>query len=453
MKKTKSLPAILVAATACLIGATHYVAVNSELRLSRGEAESYKLRLEGKATQENANRLTTAEAAAGQFSRNTSKGNEIVFMTSGSDTISAHDGETSNQKWCDIQVGGYIYNSTPITGLTKISFAGNWDYDVRVYYGSSLNYEYSVDYRNAEDTTLSIDFESRGLAISYFKYEVIGLTNSNTSLRFLELEYSCDATPVEAQQFVAGTDKTLTLSKQYDITSDVVTIDVKFADETKKVFVSLFNSKDWDHYFGYYGLTPDQADAGITVTKLPDNYYRFELSLPELTKTNNAWNRDNVPEFVNIVYIRGNWTTATGYVELEPKDYHFISNRGKAFTGGKDCQVALSGVTYTSIVTVDFKFTTLENATYPRVRFMIGNWNEYYGYFSVNSDLSVTGKTGVTSTQRLIDGYIRVTIDLSIATSDSGTGTPESQGTAINFLYISDRWSGYSGYVDVVSIS
>lgn len=451
MKKTKLLPAILVAVTACLIGATHYVAVNSELRLSRGEAESYKLRLEGKATQENANRLTATEAAAGQFSRNTSKGNEIVFMTSGSDTISAHDGETSNQKWCDIKAGGYIYNSTPITGLSKISFAGNWDYDVRVYYGSTLNYEYSVDYRNVEDTPLTIDFAARGLVISYFKYEVVSLTNAKTSLRFLELEYSCSSEASEGAEFFAGTDKTISLSKHYEVDTDVLTFDVKHKDETLKASVMLFGGGDWDHYFGYYDISTTTSQTGITVTKLPDNYYRYELDLSKLNRTNSSWNRDNVPEYVDSIYIRGNWTTGSGYIEVEPKDYHFVSTRGTAFTGGIGCTVTFSGGTYSSIIVVDFKLVSIADPNYERVRFMIGNWNEHYGYFSLYSNLSVEGQKGATSVQRLIDGYIRVTIDLSIATSDGKTPAENSSG--VEFLYISDRWSGYSGYIDIISVS
>lgn len=455
MKKEKVLKLMFlpVLATFTAVGLIARLSTNNPA--AKADAATHTLLLEGKGA--NANRLTEEEAAAGEFTRTTSEGNPIVFKTSGSDTIKAHTTELDNRKWCDVYEQGYIYNETPIHGLKKITFTGNWDYDVRVYYGSTMNYEYSVDYFVEDGVDKVVEFAARGLNIAYFKYEIVHLSHStSTATRFMEITYSCDTAPnEEAPTFTAGKDRTIKLSKEYSTTDGVIDLDVKTNNPTDQISVMLFNSKTWNYYFGYYSIKVTGMDSfkGITATTLPDGYTRFTFKLGELNRTNQAWNRDNVPESVDSIYIRGNWTVASGYAEAEP-NYHFVSTRGEAFTynaGLTHSFTANEPVTYTSKLVFDVKFVTRRTeVANNNIRFMVGNWSNYYGYFKIypNGSYDASPK-GIVSSEILIDGYIRYTIDFSIAgTSD----TPDAKGGAMQFWYKDSRWCGWDGYVQIVEV-
>ncbi len=453
-KKTKRI--ICVSYSALLLGVLMCgtFAKTRNGMFSKAADNPYVIMLEGNQNNAGANRLTAEEAAAGQFVRNSREGNPITFATSGADTISHLEGETTNQKWCDVKEGGYICNVTPLSGLQKIAFTGNWDYDVRVYYGSTTNYEYSIDCFVSDGVRKEINFDARGLNIQYFKYEIVHLSHpSATSTRFMEITYACDATlKEEAPTYTAGTDRTISLSKTYSVSDGVVSLDLKPDDPTLVTSVMLFNKSSWNEYFGYYNLKITGMDSykGITATTLPDGYTRFTFKLSELNRTASAWNLDKAPADVNAIYIRGVWTTASGYAEAEA-DCPFVSTRGNAFTPS-GYTYEFSGGTYTSKVVVDFKFTGGVEGENTSVRFMIGNWSDYYGYWRVYANGNYEGNpAGIISTEILRDGYIRTTIDLSIA-GNSSSSTPAQNESAIEFLYISNRWSYSSGYVEIVSV-
>lgn len=73
---------------------------------------------------------------------------------------------------------------------------------------------------------------------------------------------------------------------------------------------------DWTNYNGYFNLfeNPGLMDNidGLTITQLDDGYVRYSFKLDELTKINNP---GTIPSY-NHVYIRGVWTTASGFIDV-----------------------------------------------------------------------------------------------------------------------------------------
>ena len=75
-------------------------------------------------------------------------------------------------------------------------------------------------------------------------------------------------------------------------------------------------SPDWGKYFGYYEFNASGKiweDNGIYTEVLSDGYIRITLKTAELERTNNAYNTNNVPDAIGLLYI-GNGNTATGTI-------------------------------------------------------------------------------------------------------------------------------------------
>jgi len=119
---------------------------------------------------------------------------------------------------------------------------------------------------------------------------------------------------IRGDKFTAGGDVTSTLSKEYKVATDSIKVDVKFvSDDEKHINIMFFDGTDWDNYFGYFELSPKSKTddyKGVTVEKLDDGYIRFTFKLSELeTITGNA------PSVVKGMYLRGDWTDASGYID------------------------------------------------------------------------------------------------------------------------------------------
>ncbi|MCQ2815467.1 MAG: metallophosphoesterase [Bacilli bacterium] len=283
------------------------------LHKTKAEKESLVLKLDGKKATDV---LTASEANAGEFTRSSPRGNPITFKTSGSSTVFDI---VENNKWCRVKTGGYIYNETPMSGLSKISLTGNWDYTVSIHYGETQDYGYTISKFVPDGVTVDFDLTARGVNIRYFKYEIINLTHPDaTATRFMEFTYACDETPapVRGERFTLGTDKTVSFDKVYTA-NDSMAIDVKLDDSTGKLSVAFYNNA-WDHYYGQYDLCSTTNQTGIYVRQLPDGYIRFIIVFGELNRTDFNWNRDNAPETVTLMSIRSIWCTSSAYVDAEP---------------------------------------------------------------------------------------------------------------------------------------
>ena len=103
--------------------------------------------------------------------------------------------------------------------------------------------------------------------------------------------------------------------------------------------------------------------------------------------------------------------------------------------------VSVAPISLNRTINIDFKFTTASD-TY--LNFMLGDeWNSYYGYYHVNGNGTLGGNYPGVSITTLVDGYYRVTVNISELTNPQG-GTP----TKIDLFYIHSTWSTAEGYVD-----
>ena len=126
---------------------------------------------------------------------------------------------------------------------------------------------------------------------------------------------------VRGEAFASGEDKSINFEKLgYDAT---VVVDFKFTSNpgTHLNFFIGNKENDWKYYFGYYKLTEAGAiegdSNGITVSTTSDGYYRLTIVLSELTKASKDGGPSSVDGF-NLFYIRGGWTTGSGYVDFNP---------------------------------------------------------------------------------------------------------------------------------------
>ncbi len=317
------------------------------------------LKLDGK---NSSDVLTESEAEAGEFTRMSQRGNPITFKTSGSSTVWDL---SENNKWCRVKAGGYIYNETPMSGLSRISLTGNWDYTVSIHYGETQNYGYTISKFVPDGVTVDFDLVARGVAIRYFKYEIINLTHPDqTATRFMEFTYKCDETPapIRGERFELGTNKTVHFKNTYT-GSDVMAIDVKLDDPTGKLSVGFYNDS-WGDYYGQYDLNSTLDQKGFYVRQLPDGYIRFTIVFGELNRTNFAWNRDHAPETVTLMSIRSEWCTSSAYVDAEP-NLPVTGDLGLPYevsTGGGQVEVICANIgrkELTATVSIDIFFNNI----------------------------------------------------------------------------------------------
>ena len=121
--------------------------------------------------------------------------------------------------------------------------------------------------------------------------------------------------------------------------------------------------------------------------------------------------------------------------DLTPTGDH----RGVEFVPGYTS--SLTPISLNKTIHIDFKFTTSVDTT---VHFMLGDgWSAYYGYYVVNGNGSLGGSYPGVSIATLVDGYFRVTVNISELTNPKG-GTP----TKIDLFFIHTYDSNAEGYVD-----
>ncbi|MFA7125999.1 MAG: hypothetical protein WC182_00365 [Bacilli bacterium] len=122
---------------------------------------------------------------------------------------------------------------------------------------------------------------------------------------------------VRGVPFTAGSDLIMDIANIPVATSEFV-FDLKF-ETTDDTGFCLMIGDGWDNYFGYYTVfangTLGDNYAGVTITALSDGYYRVTMTLSELTAVNGDINAINN---INLIFVRGAWTSASGYVEFFP---------------------------------------------------------------------------------------------------------------------------------------
>lgn len=131
--------------------------------------------------------------------------------------------------------------------------------------------------------------------------------NTNCNGYLDHITFAKDAHP-DKEAFTAGTSKTIPTTVD-SYTS--VTFNYIINNEGYMNVVILDNG--WDYGYGYFKLTKDgkgDSTTGITTTALDAGW--ISVTIDFATATIFGGQR---PETVALLYIRGNWTTANGYIE------------------------------------------------------------------------------------------------------------------------------------------
>lgn len=118
----------------------------------------------------------------------------------------------------------------------------------------------------------------------------------------------------KGQRFESGQDCTINLSSSY-LRKETMHIDICFDKQQTKQKISLMLGQGWNKYFGYFTIyddgTLDSNYAGVTVQEISDGMFRYTFDLSKVTKQSDKPLPD---ECVDMVYIRGNYSMASGNI-------------------------------------------------------------------------------------------------------------------------------------------
>ena len=244
--------------------------------------------------------------------------------------------------------------------------------------------------------------------------------------------------------FTAGNNFDIQLSPALSL-SETIHIDFKFT-SASDTYINFMVSHGWQDYFGYYQLYADghlgDNYSGLSVNALDDGYFRVTVVFSELNKLGGG-SIDNITD-INMFYIRGGWSTASGYVDFN-SDADAQVIRGETLTAGTNFTKDLvPAFPLTDTLYVDYKFTTSADT---KMVLMFGHgWSDYFGYYEFYSDGRLGGSYSGVSITLLSDGYYRITFVLS-QLNKIGGGSLENI-TDISLLYIRGSYTTASGYVD-----
>lgn len=120
---------------------------------------------------------------------------------------------------------------------------------------------------------------------------------------------------IRGTQFTGGNDSTVNFTNVYALTEEFV-VDFKF---TSSGYVAFMIGDGWQNYYGYFEVYSTgvlgQNYNGAIIETLTDGYYRVTLDISELNKTNGGSDISQITK-IDLFYIRGNWSTASGYYEI-----------------------------------------------------------------------------------------------------------------------------------------
>jgi len=243
------------------------------------------------------------------------------------------------------------------------------------------------------------------------------------------------------------------LSKQYSL-SETLIIDIKFDNPTvhSEVGINLYE-ESWGNYFGKYWIDKDSTHNGIAyyedsysglkVVALSDGYFRIYANLSKLNE--GSTQPTSYVEYLFLSAPNTEENRGTGWVDIEPIGrVHApleIYATNTAFAKEENC-------------TIDFP-TTFErgdgiviaelalNDAINKVAVMVGNWDEYNGYYNIYATSTGQIDTGVTGVS-LGNNKVRVSFDLATTVKSYTTVSAGYQ-----FFYIRGNWSNVGGTVSV----
>ena len=195
---------------------------------------------------------------------------------------------------------------------------------------------------------------------------------------------------------------------------------------------------NWSAYFGYFKLDANGEVGdyvGVTTEKLEDGYIRVAMNLNDVTAM-----AGTPSKIIDFMYIRGDWSTANGYIDNVQYTLQKDMPRGQAFEPGTQTQIMINATEEVSQISFDYKITNDGDFDLA----LLPDWSSYFGYFGFLKDCAEGEYAGVT-TEKLEDGYVHVTIEMDKLIQMAGTPSK-----VISFLYLRTDWGNGAGYIDNV---
>lgn len=120
----------------------------------------------------------------------------------------------------------------------------------------------------------------------------------------------------KGERFKSATDYSYHFDKPL-VLNDMLYVDVCFDELESTQKFSMMLGQGWGQYFGYYDIFSDGTlggnYAGVSVSEPVEGLFRFTFDLSLLNKQADKPLPD---EYVDLFYIRGQWSLASGYVNI-----------------------------------------------------------------------------------------------------------------------------------------
>lgn len=223
---------------------------------------------------------------------------------------------------------------------------------------------------------------------------------------------------------------------------DIVRFDYKL-DAAGEMYVVLRDAT-WLNYFGDYAFNAEgfvYTDLpGVTTEKLDNGYIRVTMVLSELTRSGCVNNLDIAPQSIAVFDVLS-WTTVNGdikNIQLITKETYELD-----FVAGAGGALAVEEAAYKAI-RFDYKLAS-DGQMYLILR--DGTWLKYYGDFAFNNEGFMYGNLPGITTEKLDNGYIRVTI---IVGELSRSGCVDNLDNAPQTIAVFDvyGWTSVDGHIE-----
>ena len=248
-------------------------------------------------------------------------------------------------------------------------------------------------------------------------------------------------TSYRGQKITVGESLSIMADQPDNYSQVVMDIIVPAAGGENEIGIALLDA-DWE-YYGYFYLENTGLEsnyAGVSAEQLEDGYWRVTIDIANITDSSRI--HGDVGD-IERVYI--NKHTTDGYIDnvefIKEEISVDIEARGRKITSGEGLTWDMGAGTF-STVTMEYAITN--GGTFSMA--VCGSWSDFYGYYTFDQNGTVGSYAGI-STEKLEDGYVRVTFDVAALNVTAGAPTKD-----LKFLYISGSKNAADGYIDKVSV-
>ncbi len=272
------------------------------------------------------------------------------------------------------------------------------------------------------------------------------------------LKLSENATPGNRGDAFKGGENYFIVIEEADY--DSISFEYKLV--TEGTMSLILRDGTWLKYFGDFTFDSNGEAidfAGVTTEKLEDGYVRVTLVMDELMRSGVADNRDNAPETIAIFDIYTT-TTADGYVDNiqgvldenepeeptesdEPTEPTEPESVELSFNAGNGAYLIIEP-TACEAVRFDYK---LESAGEMYIVLRDETWLNYFGDYAFNADGYIYSHLPGVYTEKLDNGYIRVTMVLDELTR---SGCVDNRDVAPASIAVFDAlsWATTNGHME-----